>query len=434
VSELNADGEPCTAEVIALRHRLRDRQSKSLWFRIGRLTFRNPVAIVSLLCAVGVPFFYFSSELKVSFDLFYQVPRNSPHAGVLRDVMENMGGGAATPYYVTVVTPEANGLRSDAAFAKINELIQRINTDCGQPLNKMVTFSMIAQAGDVTYLTYDSGLNSAVAALSMIPDYQFLWNQTVDPTARAGLIRLEPLFNPFGPASNAFLNQLHTVVTTFDTDGLFVLGFMGASADSWAIMRRVFELFPLQIGITFGVIFVFIAVVFRSVFIPFRMIFTVAFTVAAAFGIGVVIFQYDWSHSLWTGMQGVSAYSWTVPIFSFSLLCALALDYDVFLLTRLVELKTKGFTDEAAVAKAVWRTGRIISFAGLIMAISFGGLMFSGIIMLNQFGFIALFAVLLDTFVVRTFFVPSLMSIAPRVSWWPRKYPESKRGIDDMGE
>ncbi|MHA1828838.1 MAG: MMPL family transporter, partial [Candidatus Heimdallarchaeaceae archaeon] len=68
-------------------------------------------------------------------------------------------------------------------------------------------------------------------------------------------------------------------------------------------------------------------------------------------------------------------------------------------------------------------TGGIISMAGVIMAISFSGLMFSNVWVLNEFGFILTIAVILDTFVIRTILVPAIMYIAQKWNWWPSKKP-----------
>ena len=71
----------------------------------------------------------------------------------------------------------------------------------------------------------------------------------------------------------------------------------------------------------------------------------------------------------------------------------------------------------------VRQTGGIITAAGIIMAVAFGGLIFSKTIILNQTAFLLTTAVLLDTFVVRTVVVPILMGFTGRFSWWPRKLP-----------
>merc|ERR1712146_223274 len=109
----------------------------------------------------------------------------------------------------------------------------------------------------------------------------------------------------------------------------------------------------------------------------------------------------------------------------------------IFLLTRVIEYKTLGFTNEAAMMKGVYKTSRTISFAGLIMFLSFGGMIFSDVMMMKLFGFISTIAVLIDTFLMRPIVVPALMTIfVDRIVWWPRKFgdEENTRDENDMTE
>jgi uncharacterized membrane protein YdfJ with MMPL/SSD domain len=79
----------------------------------------------------------------------------------------------------------------------------------------------------------------------------------------------------------------------------------------------------------------------------------------------------------------------------------LGLDYDVFLFSRVAEYRKMGYTDRAAILKGVYKTGGIITAAGIIMAIAFTGPTMSNQLVLNEFGFMLCVAVLVDTFVVR---------------------------------
>jgi len=426
-------GSANVAESAAFDAKLRAQQYDSWWFKIGLFSYRHPWPVIIAVLAFGAPFFWLTSQIEVNFDLFQQVPTDSPHAKTLKYILNNIGHGQAAPFYITMdtgragtITLNASNTASAHVFERAVALSIHLNAHVSQGLERFNSFAVVEGIPCDVFMADFFYEKSA--------DYRVLWNNTVDATGRAGIIRLTVDFDPFSADANAFLNKLNAGIQSFDTQGAFEIGLMGASSTSWAIMQKVMDLFPLQIGITFAIIFVLIALVFRSVFVPFRMVLTVSYTVAVSLGAGVLMFQYDWSHAAWTEMKGVTSYAWTVPIFAFSLLCALALDYDVFLLTRLVEMHEHGYAADAAMAKAVWRTGRIISFAGIIMAVSFGSMVFSDIIMLNQFGFICAFAVMLDTFVIRSLFVPALMSIHTRVAWWPRKFPDVALGMDDMKE
>ena len=413
-------------------------QMTSNWFRVGQLAYHHPYLTAAAVACLGVPFFYYATLLETDFDMFNQVPRGSAHATTLKTIVEEIGHGSATPFYVTFTsTRDDYGVWTDGRFFElINNVTADIVQRTKQPLDRILSPSMIPSSNglcpdDSCYIDlFTSQLSYAISS-----DYRALFNQTVSSNQRAALIALFTVFDPFLAEANDYINHVHDVIELHSNNDLGIeFGILGASADSWAIMRAAMKLFPYQIVITFGIIFCFIAVVFRSVFIPLRMILTVAYTVGLSYGLGVLLFQYDWSHSFWHALSNVHSYTWTVPIFSFSLLCALALDYDVFLITRILENKEQGYNNEAAIAKAVWKTGRIISFAGVIMFIAFGSLMFSNTTMFNEFGAVASFAVLIDTFIIRPVFGPALMSLFGTAAWWPRKFvaPEYERDLSDM--
>lgn len=414
-------------------------QMSSIWFKIGRVAFRHPWVTIAAVLAIGAPFFYFAFQLKVDFDLFNQTPRDSEHAQILKELINTVGQGSASPFYVTFTALNATTTTvwSDATFfSLINNFTVAASERTGQPLDLILNPSMLppsAETGNAT--TWLTNVQSQFLFMNSA-EYRFVFDRSVSDDRSAALLTLYTVFDSFDYRADDYLTSLKEVIDAFqapNADWVFI-GMLGASSDSWSIMHKAMELFPIQIGITFSVIFVFIAVVFRSAFVPFRMVFTVAYTIGMSYGAGVVMFQYSWLRPIWPALKGVQAYTWTVPIFSFSLLSALALDYDVFLLTRILEFKTAGYSNEAAISKAVWKTGRIISFAGVVMFISFGSLVFSNTTMLNEFGVVAAFAVVVDTFIIRPFFVPALMAIAPDWAWWPRKFVNLERTAEDMRE
>jgi uncharacterized membrane protein YdfJ with MMPL/SSD domain len=123
------------------------------------------------------------------------------------------------------------------------------------------------------------------------------------------------------------------------------------------------------------------------------------------YGLGVLVFEQGLL--FW---KKVEALYWLAPVMSFSILVGLGLDYDVFLFSRVVEYRRMGYTDRASILKGVYKTGGIITAAGIIMAIAFTGPTMSNQLVLNEFGFMLCVAVLVDTFVVRYVFSVHLLS------------------------
>jgi RND superfamily putative drug exporter len=107
-----------------------------------------------------------------------------------------------------------------------------------------------------------------------------------------------------------------------------------------------------------------------------------------------------------------------IPVFLFAALFGLSIDYEVFLVSRMREEWDARGDNTAAVAFGLERTGRLITAAALVMAVSFGGFVAGSVPGLQQFGLGLAFAVLIDATLVRALLVPSLMAIVGRWNWW----------------
>lgn len=173
---------------------------------------------------------------------------------------------------------------------------------------------------------------------------------------------------------------------------------------------------------------------FGSLLIPVRSILSLGVTFAVSFGGAILIYQrsiLDFTGLVYFSNQG--AFYWIAPVIAATVVIGIGLDYDIFLLTRIAEYRAKGFTEEASIVRGVTNTGSIITAAGLIMGIAFSGLFFCDTPVLFQMSFIMVVAVLLDTFFVRVFLVPSVMLLFSRVftcgNFWPRSrnWPKPKR-------
>merc|ERR1712223_100899 len=146
------------------------------------------------------------------------------------------------------------------------------------------------------------------------------------------------------------------------------------------------------------------------------------------YGLAVMVYQ----HGLLSGLNteavaNTNGLYWLIPVMTVTILIGLALDYDIFLFARIYEYRVMGgVPTHEAIVRGVYKTGSIITAAGIIMGIAFCGLLLSAITSLNQTGFILVIAVLVDTFVIRTSLVPAVLSIAKEINWWPGLNPQCK--------
>ena len=158
-------------------------------------------------------------------------------------------------------------------------------------------------------------------------------------------------------------------------------------------------------------IFLVLVLLLKSLVAPLYLVFSVIVSFGATFGIAIFIFQNVFSH---TGV----AYSNGVWMFIF--LVALGADYNIFVMSRIREaVKAEGM--QAGIATAVGRTGGVITSAGIILAGTFAVLTTLPLRDLFQLGFAVMLGVLIDTFIVRAFLVPSMTAILGKWSWWPRR-------------
>ena len=155
---------------------------------------------------------------------------------------------------------------------------------------------------------------------------------------------------------------------------------------------------------------------FRSLLLPLKAILLNLLTVSAASGLMIALFQWGWGS--WAGLLRVNEIEGWIPVFMFTLLFGLSMDYEVFLVTRMREVWDTTRSNQGAVVHGLANTGRIVTAAGLIMAATFSGLMIGSIPTMQQLGFGLAVAILIDITLVRGLLLPSTMALAGRWNWY----------------
>jgi RND superfamily putative drug exporter len=165
-----------------------------------------------------------------------------------------------------------------------------------------------------------------------------------------------------------------------------------------------------------GGIFVILLILVRRPWLALYLLATVLFSYYATLGATVLV-----SHLV--GGRPLNQIDWRVPFFLFTILIAVGEDYNILLITRVLEEKRRHGIVEG-IARALARTGGTITSCGLIMAGTFATLTLAGLGTLVQIGFALSFGVLLDTFVVRPFLVPALTLLVWRRDEFPARTVE----------
>jgi uncharacterized membrane protein YdfJ with MMPL/SSD domain len=195
----------------------------------------------------------------------------------------------------------------------------------------------------------------------------------------------------------------------------------GETAGAIDYINTVNDSTPIVFAFVLTLSFVLLTIVFRSIVVPIKAIIMNLLSVGAAYGILVLVFQEGWGNEL-LGFQQVDIIEAWVPLWTFSILFGLSMDYHVFLLSRIRERFDKTQNNRESVAFGVRSTAGIITGAALIMAAVFMGIAMGDLVMFQQMGFGLAIAVLLDATIVRTVLVPAAMELLGERNWYLPKF------------
>jgi RND superfamily putative drug exporter len=174
---------------------------------------------------------------------------------------------------------------------------------------------------------------------------------------------------------------------------------------------------PIVFAFVLGLAFVLLLLTFRSIVIPLKAIVLNLLSVGAAYGLLVLVFLHGYGADFF-GFQRVYAIDAWVPLFLFSVLFGLSMDYQVFLLSRIRERYDQTGDTTDAVAYGVASTARIITGAALIIVAVFAGFARGDLVMFQQMGFGVAVALLLDATIIRSVVLPSAMQLLGRWNWY----------------
>src|SRR6185503_580293 len=166
-----------------------------------------------------------------------------------------------------------------------------------------------------------------------------------------------------------------------------------------------------------GLSFVLLTVVFRSIVVAATSIALNLLSVGAAYGLVILVFLHGWGDGL-LGFQRVHAIEAWVPLFLFSVLFGLSMDYQVFLLSQIKERYDRGDSTTEAVTHAVSSTARLITGAALIIVAVFGGFAMGDLVMFQQMGFGVAVALLIDATIIRSVLLPAAMRLLGSWNWY----------------
>ncbi|WP_169946397.1 MMPL family transporter [Microbispora sp. H11081] len=250
----------------------------------------------------------------------------------------------------------------------------------------------------------------------------------------AGTTALLAIIPKAGPTAAATEDAVHAIRAKVAAIGGAEIAVTGATAVGIDVSDKLSDAMPVYLLLVVGLSVLLLMLVFRSILVPVKAALGFLLTVGSTFGITVAIFQ----EGHLAGLLGVDVPGPLVsflPILLIGILFGLAMDYEVFLVSRMREDHVHGDTPLQATINGMGHNARVVTAAALIMTAVFGGFVFMDDPIIKSMGFALAIGVLIDAFVVRMTLVPAVMSMLGRAAWWlPRGLDRVLPDLDVEGE
>ncbi|MET7777045.1 MMPL family transporter [Streptomyces mirabilis] len=224
-----------------------------------------------------------------------------------------------------------------------------------------------------------------------------------------------PKTGPDAPATTDLVHRLRDNAPSVAEAGgtLYIAGVTAAAID---VAGKLSGALPGFIGIIVVLALILLTLAFRSLLVPLKAALGFLLSIAASLGATVWVFQYGHLDGP-LSIPSAGPVTSFLPVLLIGVLFGLAMDYEVFLVSRMREHHENTRNPAEAIVHGVARSGRVVSAAALIMAAVFGGFVFNEDPVIKSIGFALAFGVLIDAFVVRMTLVPAAMALLGRRAW-----------------
>ncbi len=270
-------------------------------------------------------------------------------------------------------------------------------------------------------------IGQATATIQSIKDVAYVSPIGVSPDGGTVLLAVIPAQ---GPNDESTTDLVHAIR---DHAGLGNVSVTGPTALNIDISQTLNDAMVPYLLVVVGLAFLLLILVFRSILVPLKATLGFLLSVAATFGAVVAVFQWGWLSDVF-GVKETGPIMSMLPVLLIGILFGLAMDYQVFLVTRMREEFVHGMPAQRAVISGFRHGARVVTAAAIIMISVFGGFVFSGEPLIQSIGFALAFGVLVDAFIVRMTIIPAVMSLLDKAAWWlPRWLGKILPNVDVEG-
>src|SRR5918996_4446805 len=360
------------------RSELGSESSHRFWDGITRRVMGRPV--ISLVLGAGILIAAASSYLNINTGTagVSSMPEDAPSRQAFEILATEFSGGLSAPIEVVV--------EGEAAAPEIGSAIRALEGRLAADGRFGPARTMVNDEGNATIVSFPV---------------------KADPTSGAAMSAI------------AHIREVHVPAAFAGTDAEVLVG--GETAFNNDVFDAIQRYTPIVFAFVLGLSFLLLMVAFRSIVVPLKAIVLNLLSVGAAYGLMVLVFQEGVGADLFGFGQGDAIEAW-LPLFLFSILFGLSMDYHVFLLSRIKERFDLTRDNTESVAYGLRTTGGLITGAAAIMVAVFGGFAAGDLAALQQMGFGLGAAVLIDATLIRSVLVPASMKLLGDRNWYLPKW------------
>jgi RND superfamily putative drug exporter len=333
-------------------------------------------------------------------------------------------GVIATPaLHLQLGMPDDSTAAPDTTERKAYDLI---SAGFGKGFNGPLTVVVDAAAGSAKPTA-----SQVAEKITGLPDVATVTPATINQAGDTAVLTVVP---KSGPSETATENLVRDIRQLDGTVAGASIGVTGLTAINIDVSSKLGDSLVPYLAVVVGLAFLLLMLVFRSVLVPVKATLGFLLSIAATFGAVVAVFQWGWLADL-LGVEQTGPIISFLPVILIGIVFGLAMDYQVFLVTRMREDHVHGTGAKQAVVTGFGHGARVVTAAAIIMISVFAGFILSDDAIVKSIGFALAVAVFFDAIIVRMTIVPAVMTLLGRAAWWlPRWLNRLLPNVDVEGE
>ncbi|WP_025147682.1 MMPL family transporter [Bacillus sp. H1a] len=292
---------------------------------------------------------------------------------------------------------------------------------------------VVARSEEATAETQNA-MNTVAKELGNLSDVKSVRPAIPGPSGKIYMISVTPKTGPDDTKTKNLVKAIRDKSNQTEKENGIELMVTGPAAMNIDIVQKLSDALPVFAALIVGLAYVLLVLVFRSLLIPLKAVLGFLLSLGATLG-AVVFFVQDGHFQNIFGFPAAGPILAFLPVILIGILFGLAMDYEVFLVSKMREVYTHTGDPKRAILEGMRESGRVVVAAGLIMMSVFIGFMLAPDTIIKSIGMALTFGVFFDAFIVRMTIVPAVMTLMGKSAWYlPKWLDKILPNIDVEGE